>query len=66
MDGKRIVPSTQKKRQASRAAICGAIIRHFNFHRDIFIIRLGMRKRQRGANMIDKTFKRQQALHLKA
>jgi hypothetical protein len=65
-DGKRKVPSSRKKRQESRAAISGAIIRHSYFHRYIFIIRARMRKLRRGANMIDKTFKPQQALHRNA
>jgi hypothetical protein len=30
--------SAQKLRPSSRAAICGAIIRHFDFCRDIFVV----------------------------
>jgi hypothetical protein len=42
MDEKRIVPSEPKIRQTSRAANSGAIIRHFNFHQDLFVLRSWM------------------------
>ena len=41
------------------------MIRHIIFHRDIFIIRVRMDKLLSRANIIDKTFIRQQALHQK-
>jgi hypothetical protein len=66
MDGKRIAPSVQEIRTDFYVANGGAIIRHFNFRRNIFVAGAKMGCFRNSANWIDKTFKRQQALHRNA
>ena len=46
-----MVPSARNNFKRADFAICGAIIRHFNFHRDIFIIRARMRAAARAAEI---------------
>ena len=51
---------------ASLAGVGGAIIRHFNFDRNRFVILARTSELRDSTNIIDKTIEPQQALHLKA
>jgi hypothetical protein len=62
MDGKRILTSELKFFSTICAVDSGAIIRHFNIHRSIFMMREGMRKALVGRNMIDNAPIQQEAV----